>query len=186
MRELPFKKQAEDFLTVAKRILSDNGKLIPVVNVMSGSLEDGLDIEVYGMVHGNDAEKYACYRGLWEKVLPSNPACIVMINDSYIFHPASGTGLKDKPTSLALAYRNGDPAVAQCIMMTVFPRGNHAWAINQPYDDRGPDKKIVFGEPVTIANETGTDIGGGLGPRPWTRQTNLRVDAMMSSGGRAQ
>ena len=183
-RELPYRTIAEGFLDVAKRTLAADGTCMPTVFVCYS--KDGNDehIDLCALSFGGNAEKDAMYQGLWTKYLPLNPQWIMMLNDSYIFKSKTAEDVRNRPRSFHAAYVAGDPRILQCLMFTVYPRGEHAWAVSVTYDDRGPTKKPVFEEPVYIENTSGTDIGGGLGPQPWLVAGNREADVFIRTGER--
>lgn len=172
MRDLPFREIAEQLLKQAMELLVEHSHLTPVVFVVG---TEGLS--VYAIQYGTVDEKYAAYKSLWAQVLPTNPECIITINDAFGWRPSEGQGLADRPASLSWAHKMGDPNVAEAVMLAVYPKGTNAWGIKVPYDRHNPAKRPVFGEPDIKENESGIEIGGGLGPQPWTARANQATEA---------
>ncbi len=160
---LPFEELAKSILAAAKENLQTDGHLIPIVFIVPRSGQ----IAGVPMSFDGPDEKRLKYRLLYETVLPTNPKCIITLNDTYMkkYQPEDV-----KIESLAAAKAAGDSEVGEGIALMVSTP-EHNWGITCTYTRSGD--KITF-DPVTVMrNEAGAELGGSLGPPPWGRGTTV-------------
>lgn len=160
---LPFEELATSILAAAKLNLQTDGCLIPMVFIVPRSGPMG----GVPMSFDGPAEKRLKYGLLYEVVLPTNPKCIITLNDTYMKKYEK----KDyKSESLAAAKAAGDSEVGEGIALMVHTP-EHNWGITCTYTRSGDT--ITFDPETVMRNESGAELGGSLGPPPWGKGTTV-------------
>lgn len=158
---LPFEELAKSILAAAKENLRADGHLVPIVFIVP---QDG-SIAGVPMSFDNRAEKSLKYRLLYDAVLPTNPKCIITLNDTYMKRYQKE---QLKIESLAAAKAAGDAEVGEGIALMVFTP-EHNWGITCTYTRSG--STFLFDPETVMRNEAGAELGGSLGPPPWGKSS---------------
>lgn len=157
---LPFEALAMGILDAAKENLQKDGHLIPLAFVFPA---DGKPMMGIPMMFDGPEEKRYKYNKLWEMILPTNPKCVMTLNDCYMKRYAPEAKF-EKVVCLADAKAAGDTQVVEGVMVMVSTP-EHQWGVTVTYVRDG--ETIVF-DPVNIMrNEAGKELSGGLLPPLW-------------------